>query len=262
MNASRSNSAEAEQIGSGARIATFRFGFDIGGTFTDFVLSGSDGTLFVTKCLTNARDIAKSICDGLQGMLQQHAIGVRQLHDVVAGATTFVTNLLIERKGARTALMTTAGFRDIIEIAREIRYDVYDLNASYPDPIIPRELRIEISERIDNTGAILVPLDERSIENAFARLAQADVETVAVCFLHAFKNPVHEHRVREIASRIAPHLVVSLSSEVLPELREYERTIATAVNAYAMPQARTSHHAVKRWHYLTRGRRTRADTYA
>ena len=246
MDARRLNPAEVDKIERAAPIAKFRFGFDIGGTFTDFVLSGSDGTVFVSKSLTNARDIAKTIFEGLNGLLQQHAIRADQLHNVVAGATTFVTNLIIERKGARTALITTAGFRDIIEIAREIRYDVYDLTASYPDPIIPRELRLELRERVDNTGAILVPLDERCVEDAIIRLAKEGVEALAVCFLHAFKNPLHENRVREIACRLAPDLPVSLSSEVLPELREYERTIAAAVNAYAMPQARKYLHQIEK----------------
>ena len=245
MNARRSNLTQAKEIGF-AQGANFRFGFDIGGTFTDFVLSGSNGTVFVAKGLTNARDIARTIFDGLNGLLRQHGISADQLHNVVAGATTFVTNLIIERKGARTALITTVGFRDVIEIAREIRYDVYDLTSSYPDPIIPRGLRFEVEERIDNAGEILVPLDERGVENAIIRLVQEGVEALAVCFLHAFKNPQHENRVREIANRLAPQLLVSLSSEVLPELREYERTIATAVNAYAMPQARKYLHQIEK----------------
>lgn len=227
------------------RALTLRFGFDIGGTFTDLVLSGSDGSVFVGKCLTNARDITTMLVDGLGSLLKQHALRADQLHNVIAGATTFVTNLIIERKGARTALITTAGFRDIIEIAREIRYEVYDLTASYPDPIVPRDLRIEISERVDNTGAVLRRLDEPAVENAIGLLAGEGVEALAVCFLHAFKNPVHEMRVRDIASRIAPEMMVSLSSDVLPELREYERTIATALNAYAMPQARNYLHRIE-----------------
>jgi N-methylhydantoinase A len=246
MNAPRPNPAEAPKSARAASLAKFRFGFDIGGTFTDFVLSGSDGTVFVSKSLTNAQDIARTIFDGLQGLLQHHAIGADQIDSIVAGATTFVTNLIIERKGARTALITTAGFRDIIEIAREIRYDVYDLTASYPDPIIPRALRLELKERIDSSGAILVPLDERCVEEAIVQLVNEGVEALAVCFLHAFKNPEHEARVRAIANRLAPDLPVSLSSEVLPELREYERTVAAAVNAYAMPQARKYLHRIEK----------------
>lgn len=226
--------------------ATFRLGFDIGGTFTDLVLSGSDGSVLVGKCLTNARDITTMLIEGLGSLLEQHGLSAARLHNVIAGATTFVTNLIIERKGARTALMTTAGFRDIIEIAREIRYDVYDLTAPYPDPIVPRELRIEISERVDNTGAVLVPIDDEAVENGIRRLAAEGIEALAVAFLHAFKNPAHEIRVKEIANRIAPDMMISLSSDVLPELREYERTIATAVNAYAMPQARKYLHQIEK----------------
>jgi N-methylhydantoinase A len=246
MNARCSKPAEAEEFAPGEQGTKFRFGFDIGGTFTDFVLSGSDGNVFVGKSLTNARDIAKTIYDGLNRLLQEHVIRADQIHNVVAGATTFVTNLIIERKGARTALMTTAGFRDIIEIAREIRYDVYDLTAAHPDPIVPRGLRFEARERIDHTGTVLIPLDERDAEATIGRLVEDGVEALAVCFLHAFKNPDHENRIREIANRLAPDLPVSLSSEVLPELREYERTVAAAVNAYAMPQARKYLHQIEK----------------
>jgi len=219
--------------------ATYRCGFDIGGTFTDLVLSGSDGSVFVGKVLTDPHDITGTIIEGLERLRRENGITPQHIHEVVAGATTFVTNLIIERKGAKTALITTAGFRDIIEIAREIRYDVYDLAACYPDPVVPRHLRFEVSERIDAAGAVLFPLDEQQVEAALTELTRKGAEALAVCFLHAFKNPAHEKRVREIAGRVSPRLAISLSSEVLPELREYERTIATALNAYAMPQART-----------------------
>jgi N-methylhydantoinase A len=154
---------------------------------------------------------------------------------VVAGATTAVSNLVIERKGAVTALITTAGFRDIIEIGREIRYDIYDLRAVYPDCMVPRSLRFEIDERIDNRGAVLRGPSDEQIDDLAKALQARGVQSVAVCFLHAFTNPVHEHRVRDIFKRVAPHISVSLSSEVLGEIREYERLVATALNAYAMP---------------------------
>jgi N-methylhydantoinase A len=154
---------------------------------------------------------------------------------VVAGATTAVTNLVIERKGARTGLIATAGFRDVIEIARELRYDLYDLTAPGPDPVIPRDLRVEVNERVDATGAVIQEPADADIEQAIRTLVAGGARAIAVCFLHSFTNPHHELRVKAIAQRIAPTVPVSLSSEVLGELREYERTTATVLNAYVMP---------------------------
>ena len=213
----------------------YRFAFDIGGTFTDLVLLGSDGTVHSAKVLTDHDHVVKPICAGLTRMLGEHGIALTQVNDVVAGATTAVTNLVIERKGARTGLIATAGFRDVIEIARELRYDLYDLTAPGPDPVVPRELRVEVNERVDAAGSVVQAPTDADIESAVRTLKQAGVRAIAVCFLHSFTNPAHEQRVREIARRIAPEIAVSLSSEVLGEMREYERSVATVLNAYVMP---------------------------
>ena len=213
----------------------YRFAFDIGGTFTDLVLSGADGTVLTCKVLSRQDEIVAPIVEGLGRMLARAGIGSDQVEHVIAGATTAVTNLIIEGKGARTGLIATRGFQDVIEIGRELRYDVYDLEARYPDPIVPRELRVEVAERIDHSGAVLLALTDEEIANALQRLVAGGAQSIAVCLLHAYRNPIHEERIREVAQRLAPAIPLSLSSEIVSEIREYERTVATVLNAYVMP---------------------------
>ncbi len=214
---------------------SYRFAFDIGGTFTDLVLLSSDGSVKTAKVLTGAPDVVAPICAGLLAMLKEHDIKMSEINEVVVGATTAVTNLVIEKKGAKTGIITTAGFRDVIEIARELRYDLYDLTTLGPDPIVPRELRYEINERVDASGAVIQAAHDDEIESVIRQLVAEGVRAIAVCFLHSFTNPAHEDRVKLIANNIAPELYVSLSYEVLGEIREYERTVATALNACVMP---------------------------
>ncbi len=214
---------------------TYRFAFDIGGTFTDLVLIGSDGRVLTAKVLTGVGDVIAPIRAGLENLLRTHGIGMSQIADVVVGATTAVTNLVIERKGAPTGLITTAGFRDVIEIARELRFDLYNLLAPGPDPVVPRALRREIDERVDAAGQVVRPVRDAQIEEVLLALVADGVQAVAVCLLHSFSNPAHEQRVKEIARRVAPQLAISLSCEVSGEIREYERTVATVLNACAMP---------------------------
>ncbi len=221
----------------------YRFGFDIGGTFTDLVLSGSDGSVFTAKALSDHVDVVAPIVGGLRSILAEQRIDPGQVDQIVAGATTAVTNLVIERKGACTGLITTQGFRDVIEIARELRYDVYDLTSEFPDPIVPRELRGELPERIDHFGTVLRAPSDGEIKEVVLQLRRGGAKAIAVCLLHSYRNPVHEERVRDIAMQVAPELSISLSSEVNAEIREYERTIATVLNAYVMPMVGT---------YLTR----------
>jgi len=213
----------------------YRFAFDIGGTFTDLVLLGSDGSVLTAKVLTGVGDVVLPIRTGLLAMLKEHGLSLSQVTDVVVGATTAVTNLVIERKGAVTGLITTAGFRDVLEIARELRYDLYDLTAPGPDAIVPRELRMEVQERVDASGAIVQPLDEADVERVVEALKKAGVRAIAVCLLHSYTNPAHEQRIKAVIQRVAPELCVSLSSEVLGEMREYERSVATVLNACVMP---------------------------
>lgn len=216
-------------------LPTFKFGFDIGGTFTDLVLLGSDGEIHSGKRLSSQDAVAEPIQLGLKQLLANHGIEASRVNNIVVGATTAVTNLVIERKGAKTGLITTQYFEDVIEIGRESRYDLYDLTAKFPEPIVPRELRIGIAERVDHSGRVLCSPDDKAIEAAIRTLLDRGAEAIAVCFLHSFANPIHERRVLEIAHDISPHIPVSLSSEVLGEIREYERTIVTVLNAYVMP---------------------------
>jgi N-methylhydantoinase A/oxoprolinase/acetone carboxylase beta subunit len=213
----------------------YRFAFDIGGTFTDLVLLGSDGSALTAKVLTAVGDVVMPIRTGLLAMLKEHSLELSQVTDVVVGATTAVTNLVIERKGAVTGLITTAGFRDVLEIARELRYDLYDLTTPGPDPIVPRGLRLEVQERVDASGAVVQALDDADVERVVRQLKEAGVKAIAVCLLHSYANSSHEQRIKTVIQRVAPELCVSLSSEVLGEMREYERSVATVLNACVMP---------------------------
>lgn len=214
---------------------SYRFAFDIGGTFTDCVLLGSEGTVLTAKVLSDHDNVVAPIVSGLKQMLDANGLKMSQVSDVVVGATTAVTNLVIERKGAVTGLITTKGFRDVIEIGREIRYDLYDLTAPGPDPVIQRDLRAEIDERLDAAGHVLRAASDQEIEKVVKELISKGAQSIAVCLLHSFTNPEHEQQIKRVLDRIAPHIPVSLSSEVLGELREYERTVATVLNAYVMP---------------------------
>lgn len=214
---------------------SYRAGFDVGGTFTDLVIANHSGTIRTSKVLTTPEDIMVGVLRGFEDLLNAHGIAPSQINDIVVGATTVVTNLIIERKGARTGLIVTAGFADVIEIGRELRYDVYDLKARFPEPLIPKELRVEVDERVDSHGKVVRQLDVGKIEPAVARLSDAGVTSVAVCLLHSYINPRHERLIKATIERVRPKLHVSLSVDVLPEIREYERTIATALNAYVQP---------------------------
>ncbi len=217
------------------RESEYRFGFDIGGTFTDVVVSDAGGGLHVGKCLSRPDAITRAVVEGLIDLVERESIPRDRIRETISGATTVVTNLIIEGRGAPTGLLTTEGFPDLIEIAREVRYDIYDITARLPAPVVPRRWRKEVPERIDKDGSVVVPLDEDAARRAVEDLAAGGVTSIAVCFLHAYRYPAHERRVREIAAETAPDLFVSLSSDVLPEIREYERTVATALNAYVRP---------------------------
>ncbi len=213
----------------------WRFVFDIGGTFTDVVAADAEGRIAVDKCLTRPDDITRAVVEGFLRLSARENIPPEAVQEVVSGATTVVANLIIERKGAPTGLITTAGFADVIEFRQELRYDVYDLTAVFPDPLVPRHLRREVPERVDAEGNVITPLDEIAVRDALRDLAADGVTSVAVCFLQSYRYPAHEERVGAIAAEVAPDLFISLSSEVLPEIREYDRTVATALNAYVRP---------------------------
>jgi N-methylhydantoinase A len=213
----------------------FRLGCDIGGTFTDFVLlDDRTGELHINKCLTTPRDPSDAVEQGIRELENKVPGFVRNLDEVIHG-TTLVINSIIERKGARTGLITTKGFRDVLELGREIRYAPYDIFAEFPKPLVPRILRVEVDERIRSDGTILRPMDPEDARGAIRKLLDRGVESIAVCLLNSFENPVHELKIEEMIGKEAPGVSVSISFRVLPQIREYERTSTTVTNAYVKP---------------------------
>ncbi|PYO58109.1 MAG: methylhydantoinase, partial [Candidatus Rokuibacteriota bacterium] len=203
----------------------YRVGFDVGGTFTDFVLQSPSGELHTAKRLTTYPDPSEAWAPWAS------------LGQAVHG-TTLGSNVVIERKGQNVALLTTRGFRDVLIIGREKRYQVYDLQIEKPAPLIARRRIVEVSERILSDGSVLAPLDEGETRRQVRRLQAAGVTSLAVCLLHSYVNPAHEKRVGEIVAEEAPGMAVSLSHEISPMFREYERTSTTVVNAYVMTAVR------------------------
>ncbi|MGD1975641.1 MAG: hydantoinase/oxoprolinase family protein, partial [Desulfobacterales bacterium] len=213
----------------------YRLGCDIGGTFTDFVLVNDDtGEFTINKCLTTPGDPSDAVEEGVRQLLERAPGFMAQLEEVIHG-TTLVINAIIERKGARTGLITTRGFRDVLELGRELRYDAYDIFAEYPLPLVPRSRRHEVSERIAVDGRVIRDLDEEDVRRVLADLLELGIESLAVCLINSYENPVHEKKIQEIIHQTAPDLSLSTSFEVLPQIREYERTCTTATNAYVKP---------------------------
>jgi N-methylhydantoinase A len=210
-----------------------RLAVDIGGTFTDLALEHA-GRRTTIKVLTTQAAPEQGVLDGVRSILMAAGIAAGEIGIVIHG-TTLATNAIIERKGARTALITTQGFRDVIAMGNESRYDQYDLNITLPEPLVPRHLRLVVPERLDNEGHVLLPLDEAAVRALVPALHDADVQSIAIGFLHAFVNPRHEQLVREILAEVLPEISVSLSSEVSPEMREWERFSTTVANAYVQP---------------------------
>lgn len=218
-------------------LTAYRLGVDIGGTFTDFVLMDeTTGKLHFGKTLTTYPDPSEGIIAGMGDLLGRVGVTTADLKDLVHG-TTLVTNALIERKGAKTAFITTKGFRDVMEIGRELRYDIYDIFLTMPEPIVPRSLRYEVSERVNKDGTILTPLDQTELRQILDDMRLKGVKAVGVCYLHSFMNPQNETATAELIRQHFPEMHVSLSSEVMPEIREYERSVVTAMNAYVQPVA-------------------------
>lgn len=206
---------------------------DIGGTFTDVVLEG-DNLNASTKVLTTHDAPERGALTGVLQLLAETESRAADVELVIHG-TTLATNALIERKGARTALITTEGFRDTLEIAHEHRFEQYDLYMVRPDPLVSRDLRLTVPERIAADGGVLLPLDEHAVMALVPKLRDAHIEAVAICFLHSYINPDHERRVGEILRTALPELSITLSSRVCPEIREYERVSTTCANAYVQP---------------------------
>ena len=213
-------------------MCSLRAGIDIGGTFTDLiVVDDTTGELTFGKILTTPADPSQAVADVLKDALQRGKSGAEAVQHVIHG-TTLVTNAVIERKGARTALLTTRGYRDAYEIAREHRYDLYDLFLEMPTPLVPRYLRLEVDERIYADGTVARAPDPEQIARLVAELRDKGIEAIAVCLIHSYANPAHEQLVADVIREIAPDMRVSLSSDVVPEIREYERTSTTVVNVY------------------------------
>ena len=212
----------------------FRIGVDIGGTFTDIVmLDTRNGRLCNEKVLTTPGDPSEGVLEGVEKILEANNASAQEVGQIIHG-TTLVANAIIERRGAKVALVTTSGFRDILEIGTEGRYDSYDLFIDMPEPLVPRPLRFEVPERISPEGYILTPLDEDAVIAVAQEIGRSDVTAVAISLLHGFQNPVHERRILEIFKKVAPGLVACISSDVMPEIGEYERTSTTVCNAYVL----------------------------
>jgi N-methylhydantoinase A len=214
----------------------YRIGFDVGGTFTDFtMLDEGSGAVHYFKVPSTPHDPSEAIGTGIEHFVQSFSLAPSSVRHLGHG-TTVATNLVIERKGARTGLITTRGFRDVLEIGRQTRPHLYDYDVVRPIPLVPRELRIEVDERVMSDGTVRMPLDEAQVEAAAKSLAAAGVEAVVICFLHSYRRPEHERRAREIVRQVLPSAYISLSSDVLPEFREFERMSTTVLNAYMGPR--------------------------
>ena len=198
-----------------------RIGFDIGGTFTDVVLEHGD-ELYTLKLLTQLEAPENGVREGVSRVLDQASLTCEDVGLVIHG-TTLATNALIERKGARTAMITTEGFRDTIEMGTESRFDQYDIFLDKPKPLVPRRWRYPVPQRHDAQGREIMPLDEDTVRSIFPKLQEEKIESLAVCLLHAFVNPEHEQRIQALIQDEFPKLRISLSSKVSPEMREYER---------------------------------------
>ncbi|HWM48033.1 MAG TPA: hydantoinase/oxoprolinase family protein, partial [Xanthobacteraceae bacterium] len=210
---------------------------DIGGTFTDIVLRAPDGALVIDKTLTTPQDLIEGFMRGVSQVLAKAELTPADVNGFVIHATTVVTNALIERKGRPTALLVTQGFTDLLVIRNENRYDVYDTQIEFPEPLVMPELTFGVTERTLANGQVLTPPGEDEIERIAAGLKARDVSAVGVCFLNSFSNPANERRVAELLARELPDAFICTSFDVAPVIREYPRASTTAVNAYAMPIA-------------------------
>ncbi len=215
-------------------MTSFRVGADIGGTFTDLVLLGQDGTLLTKKIPSTVEAYEEAIVDGLSSVFETAGLEPGQISEVLHG-TTVASNAILEHKGARTGLITTKGFRDVLEIRTLRMPRLYDLHWEKPPPLVPRYLRLDVDERVNNRGEVERALDLDEVERVVQRLLDEQVETIAVCLINSYANGDHEWAIKGVIERLAPDLLHSISAEVLPEISEYQRTSTTVINAYVMP---------------------------
>jgi N-methylhydantoinase A len=211
-------------------VSDVRIGIDIGGTFTDIVALRRDGSLHTKKVSSTVDDYSRAIVTGLGEILRASGFSVAEVAEIRHG-TTVASNAILERKGARTGLIATAGFRDILEIRTLRMPRLYDMTWQKPPVLVPRYLRVTVDERLDAAGRVQRPLAPEDAARAVRRLLDERVEAIAVCLLHAYANPVHEQLLKDVIQRLAPDLPCAISSEVLPEIREYERTSTTVIDA-------------------------------
>ena len=224
----------------------YSVGVDIGGTFTDLVMIGDDASLHARKAPSTPDDYGRGIVAGLKALIDEVAVPAAAV-DRVVHATTVATNAIVEGCGARAGLITTEGFRDVLEMRRLRIPEMYALNYPKPEPLVPRRLRLEVRERMGPRGEVRTALDEASVRAAAARLGEAEIEAVAICLLHAYANPDHERRVAEIVREVLPAgTFVTCSSDILPVIREYERTSTTVINAYLGPPLRRYFESLQR----------------
>src|SRR5262245_20156020 len=216
---------------------SYSLGIDIGGTFTDVVVYDHDtGQQWNRQVLTTHDDPVRAVVTGVAAILEDGPLEPRHFARVVH-ATTLFTNALIERKGAVAGLITTAGFRDTLEIGRERKFELYDLNIAKPEPLVPRSLRLELAERLRPDGTVRQPLGREQLAASVERLAAASVRSIAVVFLHAYANPTHEAEAIRLIAERHPEIFTTASHEVAPEIREFERASTTVANAYIKPLA-------------------------
>src|SRR5438876_1131076 len=204
-------------------VVSYRVGVDVGGTFTDIVLLGADGTIHTKKIPSSVENYAQAIVEGLTEVLRETRLAPEAIEELRHG-TTVASNAILEHKGARTGLITTKGFRDVLEIRTLRMPRMYDIGWAKPAPLVERSLRKVVDERISAAGEVERPLEARDAERAVDELLAEKVEAIAVCLLHSFTNPAHELAVKDIVRRKNPRLPCSISYEVLPEIKEYERT--------------------------------------
>jgi len=213
-----------------------RIGIDVGGTFTDFVMADTaSGALSFFKVPSSPEDPSVAIAQGTREMLSRFSVSPADV-EYFGHGTTVATNMVIERRGVETGLVTTQGFRDVLAIGRQTRPSLYDYAVKKPAPLVRRWRRLEIDERLDASGEVLTPLNESALESKVRALLQSGAEAIAVSFIHSYRNPAHEEQARRVIERVAPGIHVSISSEVLPEFREFERTSTTVLNAYVAPR--------------------------
>lgn len=215
---------------------TYRIGVDTGGTFTDVsLIEEATGKVYITKVPSTPENSAVGVMNGVEQILSETGVSSQDVSFFIHGSTV-ATNTLLEKKGAKTALITTTGFRDVLEIGRQTRPKLYEFRARRADPLIPRNLRWELDERINANGEIIKPIDEKDLEAIYSLIKDNEIESVVICFINSFLNPENEHQLKRALERKFENLAVTASSDILPEIKEYERTSTVAVNGYVMPK--------------------------